>query len=136
MTKQRFGSAIGITVLTAALLTVIAGGSYAGNGSRSSSFRTLSSRSENPRAYLAPGSLDEPHVALDPLTHFGTSSLAYKVSFVGGLLLTADRVLRSMDSVMEATSFKSRDGSCFKLNAEPYSRGFLVGLTMSRPLDF
>jgi hypothetical protein len=55
---------------------------------------------------------------------------------VGGLILTADQVMRSVDSVMDAATYRRPDGSYLRLNAEPMSKGFLVGLVMSRPLEF
>lgn len=93
------------------------------------------------RAFLAlsPGTPGQ----IDPLSHLIRSkdessleSFANSISFFGGLLLTADRVFRSVDSVMEAPLVKREDGSILRVNAEPTSRGFLLGFHLSRPLDF
>ncbi|HET9234144.1 MAG TPA: hypothetical protein VFP10_08410 [Candidatus Eisenbacteria bacterium] len=100
--------------------------------------RSLTSDS---RAFLAlsPGVNGQ----LDPLPYLmgarkesSLEAFASRVSFVGGLLLTADRVFRSVDSVMEAPLLKREDGSILRVNAEPTSRGFLLGFHLSRPLDF
>jgi hypothetical protein len=61
---------------------------------------------------------------------------AYRISYFGSFLLTADRLVRSMDSVMESMQVERPDGTCLRLCAEPGSRGFEVGLRLSRPIDF
>jgi hypothetical protein len=141
MKKLRFGTAIGITVLTAVLIGSASSSTYA-SGRPVVDLRSLTSSGPQ-RAYLAPGSFAASRGPQDPMSRFdptihGSSleNLAYKISFVGGLLLTADRVVRSVDSVMDRTALRTQDGSCLRLNAEPCSRGFLVGFSMSRPLDF
>ena len=59
-----------------------------------------------------------------------------KLSVVGGVLLTADRLIRAADSMRETNLLQRADGSCFRLNTEPTAKGFMVGFTLSRPLDF
>lgn len=67
---------------------------------------------------------------------FDLGQLAYKISYVGSLILTADRVVRSVDSVLDGMQVTSDDGSTLKLLMEPGTRGFDVMLRMSRPIDF
>ena len=128
------GSTLGLIIL----LSVISTDTYASGMPQASPVRSLTSDS---RAFLAlsPGGSSQ----LDPLSHFRASkdessleAFASRVSFFGGLLLTADRVFRSVDSAMEAPLIKSEDGSVLRVNAEPTSGGFLLGFHLSRPLDF
>ena len=138
MKQQRIcttiGAALGIIILLSAS-TII---TYASETPKATPVRSLTS---DGRAFLAmsPGLQGQ----LDPLSHFRASkdessleAFANRVSFFGGLLLTADRVFRSVDSVMEAPLVKREDGSILRVNAEPTSRGFLLGFHLSRPLDF
>lgn len=138
MKQQRISTTIGAALGTIILLSLSAINSYASDTPAASSVRGLASDS---RAFLAvsPGLQGQ----LDPLSHLTASnkessleSFASRVSFFGGLLLTADRVFRSVDSVMEAPLVKREDGSILRVNAEPTSRGFLLGFHLSRPLDF
>jgi hypothetical protein len=62
--------------------------------------------------------------------------LAYKISYVGSVLLTADRIVRSVDSVLDSMEWTGNDGTTLRIAAEPASRGFEVGIRLSRPLDF
>jgi hypothetical protein len=116
-----------------------------GSASRTVSLETLGppARNQTRDAFLSPLSLSSMEGAIPRLEgaasgHRASSleAFAYKISFVSGLLLTADQVVRSVDSVMDAATYRRDDGSYLRLNAEPMSRGFLVGLVMSRPLDF
>ena len=122
-------------------LTSVATVTYAGVGSHSTRVRTVETQSlAGPRAYLALEGSPAPH-PLDVLPHVGSGStslesLAYKISFVGGLLLTAESVAHTVGSFRDVTAYRRPDGSCFRFNAEPSSHGFMVGLTMSRPIDF
>jgi hypothetical protein len=67
---------------------------------------------------------------------FDLGALAYKISYVGSLILTADRVVRSVDSVLDGMQVTRDDGTRLKLLMEPGSRGFDVMIRMSRPLEF
>jgi hypothetical protein len=62
--------------------------------------------------------------------------LAFKISYVGSLILTADRVVRSVDSILDGMQVTRDDGSTLKLLMEPGTSGFDVMLRMSRPIEF
>jgi len=62
-------------------------------------------------------------------------AFAAKVSYAGVILLTADRVFRSMDSVLEHMKVTRPDGTVLHLEMGPASGGMSVGLKVSRPLD-
>jgi hypothetical protein len=132
MKQQRFS---GVSLAVAIILLIsINATSYA--GSRPGGM--LRSQTIVPRAYLT---LDR-HAPrqVNPLTpvsvseHDHTVQTLAGISVVGGLLLTADRFIRSMDSIKDAPLLLRDDGSCVRINAA--NNGFLVGFTMSRPLDF
>ena len=61
---------------------------------------------------------------------------AYKISYVGSLLLTADHLIRSVDSVMESMEISREDGTQLRLLMEPNSRGFEVMVRLERPIGF
>jgi hypothetical protein len=137
MKQQPFRNLCGILVGTALFLISSNLISYAGAGVQASPVRT---QTVVPRAYLAfdgtgPGRLD-PISRMSAVNHDNTLGALAKISVVGGLLITADRLIRSVDSAMDAPLFKRDDGSCVRLNTESNSKGLLVGLTVSRPLDF
>jgi hypothetical protein len=67
---------------------------------------------------------------------FDLGQIAYKISYFGSLILTADRVVRSVDSVLDGMQVTRSDGTRLKLLMEPGTSGFDVMLRMSRPLDF
>ena len=91
-----------------------------------------------PRAYLTVNS--EALRQVNPLTplnissHDHTMQTLARISVVGGVLLTADRLIRSMDSVKDAPLLLGDDGSSLRISA--VSNGFLLGFTVNRPLDF
>jgi len=98
----------------------------------------LRSQTIVPRAYLtldghAPRQVN-PLTPVSVSEHDHTVQTLAGISVVGGLLLTADRFIRSMDSIKDAPLLLRDDGSCVRINAA--NNGFLVGFTMSRPLDF
>ena len=62
--------------------------------------------------------------------------LVYRISYVGAVVLTADRVVRSMDSVLDRMQYQGHDGTNLRLVMEPSRHGFDVMLKMSRPLEF
>jgi hypothetical protein len=64
------------------------------------------------------------------------ASLAYKLSYAGALLLTADRIWRSVDSVLDSMCLEGSGGEEMRLVCEPASRGFEVTLRVTRPIDF
>lgn len=61
---------------------------------------------------------------------------AYKISYIGSLLLTADHLVRSVDSVMESMEISREDGTQLRLLMEPNSRGFEVMVRLERPIGF
>jgi hypothetical protein len=87
-------------------------------------------------------SLQSSQNLLEPFQVRETSSLedltviANKVAYVGSLLLTADLVWRSMDSVLNRMAFVQPDGTELRLKMRPSSGGFNVMLKLSRPIDF
>jgi len=141
MKQQRFcGLSLAVlTILPFILLTSINATSYAGNHSAAthgSAMRPLTT--VVPRAFLAldsqaPSHLD-PNSHLSVLKHDDTMETLARISVVGGLLLTADRLVRSMDSMKDTPLLLRGDGSSIRFNA--VNKGFLVGFTVSRPLDF
>ena len=144
---RRLARDLSIAALACYAVTVSSKTAYAAgfeSGVRSSPLEAMTSpRGTEGRAFLLPNTSDAPRAAeplwpgIDPRGDENSlEALASKISFVGGLILTADHVMRSVDSVMEAAAYRRPDGSYLRLNAEPMSRGFLVGLVMSRPLDF
>lgn len=62
--------------------------------------------------------------------------IANKIAYVGSLILTADQVIRSMDSVLNRMTLTHPDGTELRLNMRPSSGGFKVMLRLSRPIDF
>lgn len=63
-------------------------------------------------------------------------AIAYRISYAGVLLLTADRLFRSFDSVLESMQMNAEDGTNFRFVMEPKSRGFEIGLRLTRPIGF
>jgi hypothetical protein len=63
-------------------------------------------------------------------------AIAYRISYAGVLLLTADRLFRSFDSVLESMQMNAEDGTNFRFVMEPQSRGFEIGLRLTRPIGF
>lgn len=63
-------------------------------------------------------------------------AIAYRISYAGVLLLTADRLFRSFDSVLESMQMNTEDGTNFRFVMEPQSRGFEIGLRLTRPIGF
>src|SRR5262245_4767749 len=126
MKQQRFCGLISVSALVTVFLTSSSVISYAGSGPRAITTRPLTTV---PRAFLA---LDAQGPGTpDPLSHLASinrndsvQDLAYKISFVGGLILTADRLIRAADSMRETNLFSRGDGSCVRLNTEPTSKGF------------
>ena len=123
-------------------ITMAYAGGFESTGKSNALETVASARNSEPRAFLDARSLQAHSIQAlwpsQPISGPGHSieSLAAKISFIGGLLLTADQVMRSVDSVMEAATYRRPDGSYLRLNAEPMSRGFLLGVIMSRPIDF
>lgn len=136
MKQQRFSGPLVTCILASIFLSVCGSISYAGNRPGSFGARPSSTVS---RAYLA---FDARSASpFDPLSHLSsthqtTVDALGKISVVGGLLLTADRIFRAADSMRETSLLQRADGSFIRLNTEPTSKGFSVGFTMSRPLDF
>ena len=62
--------------------------------------------------------------------------VANSIAYVGTLILTADQVIRSMDSVLNRMALTQPDGTELRLNMRPSSGGFKVMLKLSRPIDF
>jgi len=56
------------------------------------------------------------------------------IAYVGSLLLTADQVVRSVDSLMESMKVEAPDGSVLRLDMWPGSKGFEMMLRVTRPL--
>jgi hypothetical protein len=148
MMYRRLARNLSIAAVVICGLTASSGGVYAAgfeSGAGSSPLEAMTApRGTDGRAFLQPKSFDIPR-ATEPLwpetrsprdDNHSLEALASKISFVGGLILTADHLMRSVDSVMEAAAYRRPDGSYLRLNAEPTSKGFLVGLVMSRPLEF
>ncbi len=69
-------------------------------------------------------------------SRFDYSRLAYKISYAGAILLTADHVIRSVDSLLDSMEYTGRDGTSLHFVMEPKSKGFEMMLKMSRPLGF
>lgn len=63
-------------------------------------------------------------------------AIAYRISYAGVLLLSADRLVRSFDSLVESMQMNAVDGTNFRLVMEPRSRGFEVGIRLERPIGF
>jgi hypothetical protein len=86
----------------------------------------------------APDARSAPY--LDPSPQQGSSqrdsfaSIAYKISYVGSILLTADQVVRSVDSVMDSMKLRAPDGAVVRFDMRPDSKGFEMMLRVSRPL--
>ena len=140
MKQQRFYGAFWLGVVAAAVvLTYSVSNSYAGTRPGMLRSRTIvTPQTIVPRAYLTlDGQASRQANPLAPLSvssHDRTMETLARISVVGGVLLTADRLIRSMDSVKDAPLLLRDDGSCLRINA--VNNGFLVGFTMSRPLDF
>lgn len=64
------------------------------------------------------------------------SRMAYQISYIGSLLLTADHVVRSVDSVLDSMELTRQDGTQLRLHMRPNSDGFEVSLKLSRPIEF
>jgi hypothetical protein len=62
--------------------------------------------------------------------------IANKVAYIGSFILTADQVIRSMDSVMNRMAYTYDDGTVLRLKMRPSTGGFKVMLRLSRPIDF
>jgi len=91
------------------------------------------------RAYLDPAMLNSfrgftPQQPRD--SHEDLARLAYKISYVGTILLTADHLVRSVDSVLDSMKLTRDDGTRMVMLMEPRSRGFEVMIKLSRPIDF
>lgn len=69
-------------------------------------------------------------------SHEALAHLAYKISYIGSVILTADRVVRSVDSVLDSMKLTRPDGTRMSMNMEPASHGFEVMIKLSRPIDF
>ena len=67
---------------------------------------------------------------------FDLGAFALKVGYIGSLLLTADQIVHSVDSVMDRMSYEAPDGSQFRFTLAPESEGVEVMFRISRPLDF
>lgn len=79
----------------------------------------------------------EPHQAYEPRSGRQTVlALAQKLSTLGAIILTADQVARSVDSVMNRLTLEREDGTVLKFRMEPAIDGFAVRVALSRPLDF
>jgi len=76
----------------------------------------------------------EPRQVRPRSTQDAIAALAYKISYVGSILLTADQVVRSVDSVMDSMKLQTADGSMLRLQMRPESKGFEMMLRLSRPL--
>jgi hypothetical protein len=76
---------------------------------------------------------DDPNA---PGRNLDVMELVYRISYVGAVVLTADRVVRSMDSVLDRMQYRGNDGTALRLVMEPSRHGFDVMLKMSRPLEF
>jgi hypothetical protein len=63
------------------------------------------------------------------------AEIAYKISYVGSFILTADRLVRSVDSVLDHMSV-TQDETTLRLDMRPASKGFQVMLKLDRHLDF
>jgi len=137
MKQQRFSGPLVTCLLASIFLSVCGSISYAGDRPGSFGPRSLSMV---PRAYLAfdarSASRFDPLSHLSSASHQTTMDTLGKLSVVGGVLLTADRLIRAADSMRETNLLQRADGSCFRLNTEPTAKGFMVGFTLSRPLDF
>ncbi len=111
-----------------------------------------------PRAGVQLSTLDRPTLSaqVSPLSLFGStgrqpdlfpvesrtdsrfdySRLAYKISYAGAILLTADHVVRSVNSLLDSMEYTGRDGTSIHFVMEPKSKGFDVMLKLNRPLGF
>lgn len=139
MKQQRFYGAFAIFALVISFLSYSNSATYAGNRPGVVRSQTIvPPQSIVPRAYLAlDGQALKQANPLTPLavsSHDHTVATLARISVVGGVLITADRLIRSMDSVKDAPLLLRDDGSSFRINA--VNNGFLLGFTMSRPLDF
>ena len=84
-----------------------------------------------------PALLHEDRLVGVPTTDRGRlEAFAAKVSYAGVLLLTADRIVRSMDSVLEHMQIATPDGTRIRLEMGPTSYGMNVGIRLSRPIEF
>jgi hypothetical protein len=64
------------------------------------------------------------------------ANIAYKISYAGAILLTADQVVRSVDSVMDKLKLEGEDGSSLRFSMRPSMSGFSVMVRLSRPIEF
>jgi len=62
-------------------------------------------------------------------------AFAARASVAGVLLLTADQIVRSMDSVIETMQLRREDGTCLRLDTSG-ARGLGMMVEISCPLDF
>ncbi len=60
------------------------------------------------------------------------AAFAYKLSYAGVLLLTADQLWRSVDSVMESLRYRGLSGTEMQLRMQPSTGGFRVTLHLRR----
>jgi len=63
------------------------------------------------------------------------AEVAYQVSYFTSLILTADRMYRSAESVLESMRY-TQEETILRLDMSPASRGFKVMLLLDRPIDF
>jgi hypothetical protein len=89
------------------------------------------------QVFLSSAAAPAPIQALpSPESKLDLGRIAYKISYLGSLILTADRIVRSVDSVLDGMQVTCHDGTSVKLLMEPGSKGFDVMVQMSRPLEF
>ena len=74
---------------------------------------------------------DEPTDGIEEL-----SRMAYRISYIGSLLLTADHIVRSVDSVLDSMELTRQDGTQLRFQMRPNTKGFQVTLKLSRPIEF
>lgn len=66
---------------------------------------------------------------------FDLEKFASRISYAGAILLTADHVFRSVDSVLERAQVRCADGTCIRLDMKSAS-GVGMMLKVSRPIEF
>jgi hypothetical protein len=127
-------------ILTIIGVTCCAGSVYAagfqdGDASPSQAVLSLSGTSRT-QAFLSAASPAPVQALTAQSSRLDLGQLAFRISYIGSLILTADRVVRSVDSVLDGMEVTRDDGTRLKLLMEPGSGGFDVMLKMSRPLEF